>query len=344
MPRNALKRWGGAPVAAAAAALLLGAASAGADVTVERAMNTGGLGGFGASDMTTVEKISGLRKRSVTSVKMTGFLGKMAGDLGGDEITDLPKDALWRLDHKKKTYTESKITPPPEPPAEKQQGKAEKSKVRVVRSEVTVKETGEKKTIGAYPCAHFVVTWVVETEDLETKERSESTMTTDLWTTAETDEIRALTKEEREFTLAWLKKIGWDISEQEARKMGMGMIGSLLGGDEASFKKGAMEVAEKMERVKGFPIGTGVTWKVKGGAGAKKGGDESAGMPDMSKGLGGLMAAMGKKSAKAGGGAAAGGDGATTVFDTYVEIRKISTAALPETDFVPPAGYKKVSP
>lgn len=342
MSRNALRRWRVVPVAAAAAALLLGAANAGADVTVERAMKTSGLGGFGASDMTTVEKFSGLRKRSVTSVKMTGFLGKMAGDYGGDEITDLPQDALWRIDHKKKTYTESKITPPPEPPAEKQQGKAEKPKARVVRSEVTVKETGEKKTIGVYPCAHYVVTWAVETEDLETKERSESTMTTDLWTTAETDEIRALAKEEREFTLAWLKKIGWDISEQEARKMGMGMIGALLGGDEGSFKNGAREVAEKMEQIKGFPIGTGVAWKVKGGAAAAKtGGDESAGMPDMPKGLGGLMAKIGKKGAKGSGGTA-GGDGATTVFDSYVEIRTISTGTLPETDFLPPAGYKKV--
>lgn len=343
MSPYSLRQWGVIPIAAAA--LLFGAATAGADVTIERAMKTSGFGGFGASDMTSVEKISGLRKRTVTAVKMTGFLGKMAGDVGGDEITDIPKDAIWRLDHKKKTYTESKITPPPEPPTEKQE-KGEKSKVRVVRSEVSVKEAGDKKTIGEYDCAHYVVTWVVETEDLETKERGESTMTTDLWTTPETAEIRALTKEEREFTQAWLKKIGWDISEQEARKMGLGMIGALLGGDEESFKKGAKEVAEKMEKIKGFPIGTGIKWQVKGGGAAAKQGSDDAGAPSLSKGLGGLMAAMGKKGAKGGAGgsgAAGGGDGASTVFDTYVEIRTISTAGLPDTDFAPPAGYKKVN-
>ena len=76
--------------------------------------NPAGFGGIGAGDMTTVEKISGLRKRAVSTTKMTGFLGKMAGDIGGDEITDIPKDVVWRLDHKRKTYSESKITPPPQ--------------------------------------------------------------------------------------------------------------------------------------------------------------------------------------------------------------------------------------
>ena len=214
---------------------------------------------------------------------MTGFLGKMAGDLGGDEITDIDKDAVWKLDHKKKTYTESKITPPPEPkrPEEKtgRTEKAEKAKTRVVRNEVTVKDLGERKRIGEYDCTHFQIVWIVETEDLETKERTESTMTSDLWTTPETAELRALTKEEREFTRAWLKKIGWDVSDEDTRKMGLAMVGSMLGGDEESYKKGAKEVAAKMEKIQGFPIGVGIKWQLKGGAGAaaKQGGSGSSG-------------------------------------------------------------------
>ena len=316
-------------------------------------MKSAGFAGLGAGDTATVEKISGLRKRDVSTMKMTGFLGKMAGDLGGDEITDIAKDAVWRLDHKKKTYTEERITPPPQPeeePGQDRPRKDEKPRVRVVRNEITVKEAGDRRTIGAYDCAHYVVTWVVETEDLETKERSESTMISDLWTTPETDEIRALQKEELEFTKAWLKKIGWDLSMQETQKMGLAMVGSLIGGDEESFKKGAKEVAEKMAKIKGYPIGTGVKWMIKspgGAAAAKKGGDgggSEGGMPDLSKGLGGLMSAFGKKPAKGGGESAGGGDagGAKTVFDTYTEIRKISTASLPGSDFAPPAGYKKV--
>jgi hypothetical protein len=58
-----------------------------------------------------------------------------------------------------------------------------------------------------------------------------------------------------------------------------------------------------------------------------------------------MMSAFGKKVAKSGAeGGAAKDDagGAKTIFDTYTEIRKISTASLPGSDFVPPAGYKKV--
>jgi hypothetical protein len=338
-------------IAAAAAAVLLGAAPAGADVTVERTMKSGGIAGIGASDMTTVEKISGQRKREVTSMKMSGFIGKMAGEMGGDEITHIPNDAIWKLDHKKKTYTESKITPPPAPKGEQpgREEKPEKPSVRIVRNEVTVTGPDGKKTIGEYACDHYAIVWVVETEDLETKARSESTMTSDLWTTPETAEIKQLQKEELEFTKAWLKKIGWDMTDQEARKLGLAMVGAMIGGDEESFKKGAKEVAEKMAKIKGYPIGTGVKWQVKssGGEAAQKGGGggEAEGMPDLSKGLGGLMSAFGKKGAKtsAEGGAdkgAAGGPKA--IFETYSEIRRISTAAIPDAEFAPPAGYRKV--
>ena len=74
-------------------------------------------------------------------------------------------------------------------------------------------------------------------------------------------------------------------------------------------------------------------------------------MPDIAKGLGGLMSAFGKKGGSGGGEKGAGSGsgsgssgsaGANTVFDTYTEIRKISTASLPGSDFAPPAGYKKV--
>jgi hypothetical protein len=353
MFRNHMKRRGATTFAAAAAAVLLGAASAGADVTVERTMKSAGFGGFGASDSTMVEKTSGLRQRQVSAMKMTGFIGKMAGDLGSDEITDIQKDVVWKLDHKKKTYTESKIT---QPLPQKEQGtggraeraeKKEKPTVRVVRNEITVKETGEKKTIGEYACEHYVITWVVETENIETKERGESTMITDLWTTPETAEIKQLQKEEREYTQAWLKKIGWDLTDKEAQQMGLSMVGALIGGDEASFKKGAKEVAEKMAKIHGYPIATGIKWLVRnsGGSAAKEGGGESAeGVPDISKGFGGLMSALGKKVAKSGGESAGSSDagGPKPVFDTYMEIRKISTASLPDADFAPPAGYKKV--
>lgn len=341
-------RWSVA-LATTAIAVTLGWGTARADVTVERSLKSGGFGGIGAGDSTSVEKLSGLKKRAVTTMKMTGFIGKMAGEMGGDEITDIGKDVVWKLDHKKKTYSESKITPPPQPkeaPGEHSgRDEKEKPRVRVVRNEITVQEPGDKKTIGAYDCTHYVITWVLETEDLETKEKSESTMISDLWTTPENAQTRALLQEEREFTQAWLKKIGWDMTDQEAGKLGLAMVAGMIGGDDESFKKGAKEVAEKMEKVKGFPIGTGIKWQIKSsGAGAGKAEPSGETMPDIAKGLGGLISALGKKGGKGGSGGGGEAGGPKPVFETYSEIRKISTASISDGEFTPPAGYKKVAP
>lgn len=333
--------------------LTMGPIPAKADVTVERYMRTGGFAGLGAGESTSVEKLSGLKKRETSNMKMTGFIGKMAGDMGSDTITDIQKDVVWRIDHRKKSYTESKITPPPtgKEQAGDREEKREKSTVRVIRNEISVKETGEKKAIGGYECTHYVVTWVIETEDTETRERAESSMVSDLWNTPETSEIKALEKEEREYTEAWLKKIGWDISNQEAQNLGLAMVAGMLGGDEASLKKGAKETAEKMAKIKGYPIASGVKWNVKssgGGAkGAKKGeAASSEPPPDMPKGLSNLMAAMGKKAsgqkdASRGASGSGGSDGA--VFESYMEIRKISTAGVPGGEFAVPAGYAKTA-
>ena len=334
-----------AAVAALGTALLAGAGAARADVTVERYVKTGGFGGIGAAEGTQVEKLAGLRKRDAGTMKMTGFMGKMAGEMGSDTITDIAKDSVWVLDHKKKTYTESRIVVPLEREAPgREERKKEKPTVRVVRNEVTVKETGEKRTIAGFPCVRYLVTWVVETEDLETKERGENTMAMDLWNTPETGEIRDLQKEERAFTEAWLKKIGWDMSDAETRKLGLGALAGMLG-DEESLKKGAKEVAEKLAKVKGFPLATGVKWSVKGGAGARKGGgDAPEGMPDIARGFGALKAALAKKKGGEKAAAPSGDEGGGALFESYTEIRSISTKSLPDADFSVPAGYKKVAP
>jgi len=91
----------------------------------------------------------------------------------------------------------------------------------VIRSEISVKETGEKKTVNGFECSRYIVTWLVETENIETKERSKTTMTNDLWNTPETKEIRTLQKEEMEYSKAYMKKLGLEMSPEDSRKLGM---------------------------------------------------------------------------------------------------------------------------
>jgi hypothetical protein len=329
-----------------------------ADVTVERYTKSGGFRGIGASEGTSVDRISGLKKREKGTMKMTGTLGsffsKVAGDMETDAITDIPADAVRRLDNKKKTYTESAITLPKEKEgAEKQaaagkEGPPEKQKVRVVRNEITVKETGEKKVINGFDCARFIITWLVETENIETGERAKNIMTNDLWNTPETKDIRALQQEEMEFTQAYLKKLGLDITSQETKKLGLSFVAGMLGGDEKSMEGNVREIQEKMSKVKGYPIATSVKWEVIGEAkatpppaeGGGSGGGQSGGL-DISKGIGGLLSGLAKKAATPKTDGAPPREG-NVVFDTYVEVKRIDASPIAAGEFEVPAGYKLV--
>ncbi len=332
------------------------------DVMVERFNKSGGIQGIGASESAVVEKISGLKKHETSSFKMTGsmggFLGKIAGDMGSDVITDIDKDVVRTLDHKKKVYTERPITLPkekeepsgrPEKGKEtKKETKEDKPKVRVVRNEITVKATGERKTINGFDCTRYIVTWLIETENIETKERSKTTMTNNLWNTSETKEIRTLQKEELEFAKAYMKKLGISVSPEEAKKFGMTAVAGMFGDDEPTVRKKLKELQDKMEKIKGYPIVTALKWEVEvpeasRQAGGEKAEKESEGT-DLSGGIGGLLGGLAKKAAKkkTADSAKESQKGENVLFDFYSEVKKIDVSSIPSSDFTVPSGYKLV--
>ena len=328
------------------------------DVMVERFNKSGGIQGIGASESAVVEKVSRLKKHETSSVKMTGsvggFFSKIAGDLGSDVITDIDKDAVWTLDHKKKVYTERPITLPKEKeepsgrPEKGKETKKDKPKVRIVRNEITVKATGERKTINGFDCTRYIVTWLIETENIETKERSKTTMTNDLWNTSETKEIRALQKEELEFARAYMKKLGISVSPEEAKKFGMTAVAGMFGDDEQAVRKKLKELQEKMAKIKGYPIVTVLKWEMETpGASRQAGGEEAETKSegtDLSGGIGGLLGGLAKKAAKkkAAESTEEGQKGGNVLFDFYSEVKKIDVSSIPSSDFTVPSGYKLV--
>lgn len=324
------------------------------DVLVERFNKSGGIGGIGANESAVVQKLSGQKKHETSDIKMTGavggFLSKMAGDMRSDVITDISKDVIWTLDHKKKSYTESRITLPKgkeEPAGRPEKGEGEKPKVRVVRSEISVKETGEKKTINGFDCVHYIVTWLIETENIETKERSKTTMTNDLWNTPETKEIRALQKEELEFAKAYMKKLGITASPEDARKFGLAAVAGLMGEDEQGVQKKLKELQDKMSKIKGFPIVTALKWETETPGGSRQARSEKAEKeeePDLSGGIGGLLGGLAKKTVKQKAAESAKKDAkaGSVLFDFYSEIKKIDVSSIPSSAFEVPPGYKQV--
>jgi hypothetical protein len=317
-----------------------------ADVTVERLVRSGGIKGIGASDSTTLEKLSGLKKREVQSTQLTGgfgkLLGRFAGDLGSDAITNVEQDRVWKLDHKTRTFSEASISAAMAELAEQQekagseeQRTREKSDIRVVNSEISVRETGEKKNMNGFGCSQYIVTWLLETENTKTKERAKNTMTTELWNTPETKETAALAREEEEFTRAYVQKLGLDLSSREMKQLGFAVVAALFGGDDGTLEKGAKELREKMSKIKGFTIASAIRWDAGGGGELQAKTKEEA----PSGGLGGMFG-LAKKLVQ---GTAQSGEPQqpdTVLFDSYTEIKRIDLSPIPATEFEVPAGYK----
>lgn len=338
----------------AAVLIAFGAAQARGDATFESFFKTSGVGGMGATEATSVKRIQGEKKSETSQMRFTGaILSRLAP--GGETvtITRVDKGVVWTLDPKTKTYKESPLVPPrsKEAKTEKSTEKTkhgkqadEKPKARITKSEFTVKKTGVSETINGFPCEEYMVTWLMEVEDIETKARSRSTMTTNLWTTPETAVIQKAKAEERRFALAHARKIASEISDEEARQMGMAAFASMSGAPDADVRKGLARVKDEMAKVKGYPIRTSISWTFEGdeakGASAEKaqapaepGLDLSGGVSGLLGGLAGRMAQkkVEERTSPKGG----------PIFSSTVEVKAINADGLPPAAFDVPAGYVK---
>jgi len=319
-----------------------------ADITVERYIKSGGLMGMGASTSNQKESIQGAKKHVDSKMKFTGkFLSKMSGAKKNSTIYRVKKDLIWELDHKKKTYTERPISLPEdaksqqysdsEGESEEEPEGDEESKVRIIKNEFKVKNTGEKKKINGYSCSQHFITWLVETENMETKERSKNLMTTELWNTPEDEKIKKLKKEEEAFNRAYLKKLGLNMSPDEMKRFGLSILGGIATASGTDLKK-------ELTKIKGYPIVSSVKWESQQDNRKKDDNQEEAeedeGM-DLSKGLGGAFGFMKKKMAKKDKKKAEGKEEMKVVFDSYTEIKSIATTSLSKDLFEVPQGYKK---
>jgi hypothetical protein len=326
--------------------LVLSVGSAWADVAVERYIKSGGIGGLGAFEGTTQERLQGLKKSEETATKFTGsIMSKLASGSQQVAITRIDKGVVWSLDPKKQTYTETPIETfkPASPAGKEQSATQEKPKVRVTKTEFSVKKTGAKETINGFACEEYLMTWVIEMEDLETKAKMKNTMLTNLWTTPETAAIKKLQADEAAFTKAYLKKIGMPVMQSEMKQFGVEALIATHGASAKDMEKAFGRVKSEMAKVKGYPIRTVITWEAQEqGSEAAAAAQESEPMetPDLSGGVGGLIGGiMGSVAKKVIGGSKPAGDG--PFFSSTTEIKGISTEPIAGTIFDIPAGYTK---
>lgn len=325
--------------AAAGLFLFLGISSAWADATVETVSKFGGFKGVGAFEGTAVSRIQGLKMAESTASRFTGaILSLLPG--GGEKITihRIDKGVVWDLDTKKKTYTEMPIEPLKLGEPVGREGE-KKSRARVTKSEFKVAKTGAAETINAFPCEEYLVTWLVEIEDLETKTKTENTMITNLWTTPETAAIRKLQAEQEAFSRAYMNKLGLNLPPAEMKQFGMEAIVSMSGASGKEMDKEFGRFKNEMAKIKGHPIRTAVNWKTSGGDAPKR--EKPAAGQGPARALGDLFGGLkGAISQKLGGSDAkkTADDG---FFSNTVEVKSIHTESIAADAFEVPSGYAK---
>jgi hypothetical protein len=311
-----------------------------ADLKTETFARASMLTGLGSTEISTVTQYQSDKRAENQTSKMVGGIGGMfAGKPQTSvEITRIDKDLIWEVNPPKKTYTERPIALPAgtETKADRRQSGPEQKPYKIVKSELKVTKTGAAKDINGFACKEYLITWEVVMEDTASKGKVTQVMTTDLWDTPLTDQLKKAQAIEAEFSKKLAKKLGIGLSPEAASQLGAGMLTSMYGLDPKETSGKLEDVRKEMAKVEGYPIVTEVKWQVKNDSAARK--PEPKEEPEEPPtSLGGLI---GNKIAKSIAPSKPKEEG--VMFSSYQEVKSISLDAVPETTFEVPDGYKKV--
>jgi hypothetical protein len=247
---------------------------------------------------------------------------------------------VWVLDTKKKVCTETPIAlfKPEDISGKKEGSKDEKPRVRVLKSQFTVKKTGASQTINGFLCEEYLMIWILDMEDMETKAKTKNTMETDFWTTHETTAIRKLLADEAAFAKAYSKKAGMNLSPEEMKQYGVGIFAMATGASDKDMEKEFKVFKKEISKIKGYPIRTVVNWKVDDSqlaVSANKDAADSPGPVDLSGGWGGIVSSViGQKVAQE-----VKPDVNAPFFSSTTEVKSILTDTLSPGTFEIPSGY-----
>ncbi|MEO0092697.1 MAG: hypothetical protein ABIK67_00355 [candidate division WOR-3 bacterium] len=300
-----------------------------ADAVIENYTKISMIGGMGSIESTIKTEIKGLKKAEDATIKITGgILGTVAGKPQRQvTITRLDKNVIWNVNHNQKNYTESPIDslnfiPMQEKPKE------EKLEYEIVKSEFSVKATGNKKPINSFPCSEYLATWTLELQEIETKEKTQSVMKITLWVTPRSELIKKLEEEENEFNRMFMAKMKTKVSPEEMKRLGSEFITSMFAMKPDDVNKKMINLKEELQKIEGYPIVTEIKWTL-----AEKSGEKERTAKDWDEMLAQALAKKGEDKSS-------GTDEAA--FYSYSEVKSIKLGEVPDKNFEVPSGYKLV--
>lgn len=332
-----------------------------ADTVLRQRARSEGFRGMGAFESETSRMISGVKAREEGTFKFTGaILGRLSRKKpAAVEILRVDLDKRWSLDPKKKTYTEAAITPKKgekdedDEDAKEAQAHADKDEKpthRIKKTSFTVKKTDDTKKINGFDARRHAVEFVMEVEEIATKEVTVFTMASDHWLTPWTKALRKAAAEEAAFNRAYLKKLGIDLTEKDKARLGLSAVMMMTRAAGPEVQKSLGDMNAKLAKLEGFAVRTESRWLSAPAKGApkKKAVQEEAPEDDepldLAGGVGGLLGGFAKKAAKKK--AAKMAEERTTAqegkpaFSSTTEVLSVSVEPVDASEFEVPAGFK----
>ncbi|HUU45529.1 MAG TPA: hypothetical protein VM118_07310 [Acidobacteriota bacterium] len=323
----------GALVTAVLLAIALGV-SAHADVTIVQTSTSSGMGGFLDSETQTETMIKGDRQCVNTEMKskLMGMFGGGSKPVQTTTITCIDKGVVWDVMHDSKSYTETPITRMRDMMGgyagmgdEGDEQGLGNDDVKMSPPKFSVETTGKKETIAGYACEQRILHMEMEGEKVETGEKVKLFATVDVMLAKDVPGF----EEQKAFNAKYAKAAGLD-------EMSESMFGALT-----EFGVDPDLVAEETGKLEGFPMRVTMTMRGEGDLMTPSRGEgeepQDARTQEMLKKMGGLFGGGAEK--------AEGGETAATdaLFSMTTEVTKISTGAISDDRFEPPAGYDKIS-
>jgi hypothetical protein len=332
---------------------------ANATAVMETHLVSDGLKGFLPFEGTTKTFTRADMHRDDSNIKGTGtFTRFLIGSNATSRIERLDKRLVYALDPKEKTYTECPLTgcrglsekPAKKEPEEKKAERPRDSdcKVKIAGATFTVKQTGQKKSIDSFDTEQYQAAWIVTLQDPMAR-KTVSTLNVDLWTTPVTPQL----KEARAVEQAYAKNLAnnlvgvathgqkTQVVPEEAAKVINAYIAQLLTpADRAAFLKAGKE----LEKIKGYPVLTQLTWKLTGDACATSKSDSGADKSSTPKNNGDLLSSVTDFFAKKKTDDTMKDIADKPIFSFTSEVKSHKVEPVHDSVFSPPKNYTLANP
>jgi hypothetical protein len=330
---------------------------------IERHVTNNGIKGFFPFETNDTNYVRANMRRDESEFKGTGtFSGFLVGSHSRTKIARIDRKLLWTLDTKKEQYTECPLKGCAEPakrPASKRSEAAASRQpeapheqgctMRIASSNFIVTATGQKKTINGFDTEEYLAVWTVALRDQEARTTT-SKLSLDLWTTPLTQSMRDAMNMEAAYARAYAGSVSETAKAQIVPNEASKLIASYLAksmspGDLSAF----FAAGKQLQKVKGYPISSKLTWNMDGNACAPKQPEaqaqesesQSRPVPKSASGLASGLAGMYMEKKTSEAVAEAAGE---PILSFTAEIKQFKVEPLHDSLFEVPTDYKRVQP